>query len=161
MPPGSAGIWDLTDKRFALFDATQSYGVFTGFSGGDMAISMIPYTVMGVNGAPIEINIPGQVSFAPITLSCELSDVVEELTEWFQFSVDGAYHKPLVRNCSIGAYAPIDPSLYIIQWDLLNVVPTTLPSFFSYNAYIGSSSIKFKLTLQAEDIKITYQRPKA
>ena len=146
--------WDLTDKSFALFDATQKYGLFTGISGGEMSISMVPYTVVDHQGVPTERYIPGQISFAPITLTCALSDVVKELIDWFMLSATQDYTQNLARNCSIGIFRKIEPEKYLLRWDLIKAIPTTLPSVYSYNAYVASSSVKFKLTLQAEDIKI-------
>jgi len=155
--PDLSRLWDMSDKSFVLFDATKNaLGIFTGFSGGDMSISMIPYTVVSATGSVTEKYIPGQISFAPITLSCAFSDVVPELTEWFGLSAAGDYDGALKRNCSIASYPTTDRKKYNIIWNLINVIPTTLPSFFSYNAYIGASTTKFKLTLQAEEIYIEY-----
>jgi len=149
-------LWNLTDKAYTLFDATTTYGYFTGFSGGDMSISMIPYTVVGENGSPTEKYLPGQISYAPITLSCPFSDVIKELTDWFEIAATGDYEGALLRNCSIGISERANPKKYLIRWDLINVIPTTMPSFFSYNAYVASGSSKFKLVLQAEEITINY-----
>jgi hypothetical protein len=155
----SSRLWDMTDKSFTLFDATKNkLGIFTGFSGGGMSISMIPYTVVSATGSVTEKYIPGQISFAPITLSCAFSDIVPELTEWFELSAAGDYDGALLRNCSIASYPVNDPKKYNIIWNLINVIPTTLPSFFNYNVYTGSSSTKFKLVLQAEEIYIEYPK---
>jgi hypothetical protein len=146
--------WDLTDKAFTLFDATKKYGIFTGISGGDMSISMVPYTIVDQNGVPTERYIPGQISFAPITLTCALSDVVKELIDWFMLSVNQDYSKDLARTCSIGIFRKAEPGKYLLRWDLIRAIPSGMPSVYSYNAYTASSSVKFKLTLRAEDIKI-------
>lgn len=149
-------VWDTTDKHYRFYDATTHYGIFTSLTGGDMKISMIPYTIVGSNGSPVEKYMPGQISFAPINLACPMSDVVQELTDWFQLAAEGNYDN-LRRNCSIAQYSKnIIPSpTDLVVWELINAVPIALPGY-SYNAYQGTSSTKFKIAIQAEEIRITY-----
>lgn len=149
-------VWDTTDKHYRFYDATTSYGTFTSLTGGDMKISMIPYTVVGVNGSPVEKYLPGQISYAPINMSCPFSNVVMELKDWFQLAAEGNYDN-LRRNCSITQYTMnILPAPYdLLTWELINAVPVALPGY-SYNSTRGTSSTKFKIAIQAEEIRITF-----
>lgn len=148
--------WDLTDKAFTLFDATQQYGLFTGISGGDMKISMVPYTIVDNQGVVTERYIPGQISFSPITLTAPLSDITKELIDWFKLSVAQDYSQNLARNCSIGIFEKEKPKDYLIRWDLMRAIPEGLPPVYAYNAYVASSSVRFQISLRAEDIQITH-----
>ena len=153
-------VWDTTDKQYAFFDGVPSMenymGSFTSLTGGDMTISMIPYTVVGVNDGPTEKYLPGQISYAPIRMSTPMSTVGKELTDWFMLAVEGNY-KNLRRNCTIGQYSKfiVPIPTFLVYWHLENAIPIALPGY-SYNSYQGTSSTKFKVAIQAEKITIVY-----
>ena len=153
-------VWDTTDKQYAFFDGTPSQGdymgSFTSLTGGDMTLSMIPYTIVGTNGEPVEKYLPGQISFAPIKMSCPMSYVVEEFTDWFALAAEGNYDN-LRRNCTIAQYSKfiIPFPKHLVYWHLINAVPIALPGY-SYNSTRGTSSTKFKIAIQAEEIRIVY-----
>jgi phage tail-like protein len=152
-------VWDASDKEYDLYDATTVFGTFTKLTGGDMSISMIPYNIVGENGGITTKYIPGQISYAPIKLSCAMSDVVSELTDWFNEAVAGNLDD-VYKNCSIAQYkkAGTGRTETLVIWNLINAIPIALPGF-SFNAYQKTASTKFKITLQAESIEIEYPPP--
>ena len=99
----SVRVWDTTDKHYRFYDATTNahYGNFTSLTGGDMKLSMVSYTIAGASGGTLSKYLPGQISYAPINLSCPMSDVVPELTEWFKLAAQENFDDKLRRNCSI------------------------------------------------------------
>ena len=149
-------VWDSTDKQYELYDVSKTYGTFTGLTGGDMKLSMTSYNVMNHNGEVTTRLIPGQISYSEINLSCAMSDIVPELTDWFLQAKSGNM-KGLRRNCSIAHLKQTDGGKIeaAVTWELINALPVSLPGF-SFSAYLGTSSTTFKLKLQVEEILITY-----
>ena len=158
-------IWDSSDKQYDFFDATTAYGTFSGLYGGDMKISMTSYNVVGENGGVITKHLPGQITYAPIKLTCSMSDVVKDLTDWFELARIGNFDN-LRRNCSIAQYKTkvvkdddgetvklrVDQ---LVIWELINAIPIALPGF-SYNSYQKTASTSFKVLIQAEEINLIY-----
>ncbi|MCP4142906.1 MAG: hypothetical protein GY755_21900 [Chloroflexi bacterium] len=150
--------WEASDKEYRLYDITStktSYGVFTKMIGGDMKIDTVAYNVIDPGYNVTTKFIPGQTSFAPFRLECEMSKVVIELYDWFMQAVAGT-QTDLRKNCSIEQYKKgSNGPEPLITWNLLNTIPITLPGF-SYHTYQKTESAKFKIMLQAESIEIVF-----
>lgn len=145
-------VVDMPGSQFSI-----EYGYFTSCTGGDLSNEMIPYTSLVENdGGELFLTkqrIPGQASYSAINLSRELSDVpCQQFLDWYLEATTN-FSKDAFRNITIVA---IDrKGVEQIRWHLYNTLPTHLKGF-SYNQYRGTSSRKFKVTLQAEYIELEY-----
>ena len=152
--PGSDLAQFVTDSDPNDFNQAESraLGYFTFMTGGSMTISTISYNVMDVKGYVTTKFMPGQISFAPISLSRPLDNVSQVLYDWFVKAERGIL-EGLRKDCSL---AKINfKGEFEVIWDLFQAMPVAVPGF-SYNSYRGSQSTKFKLTLQVEDIDIIW-----
>jgi len=145
---------DTTSANYVLVDIDTGtpYGTFKTLTGGDKKISMISYNVVGENGGIETRFMPGQISYAPIKLTCDYADRVKDITDWFYEARDGL-SKAAKRNCNITLNLVSGDA--IAEWTLTNVMPVALPGF-SVHAYQRTKSTSFKIVLQAERIDITY-----
>ncbi len=137
--------------------STKALAQFVSIIGGSKTISMVSYTSVFPNGGSMERYFPGQISFAPITLYRHLDDKCVPLMKWFEDTAAGKIEK---KNCSIAQIELVEnEGVHLLTiWDLINTLPIAQPGF-SYNSYRGTTSTKYKLTLQAEEIIITYVAP--
>ncbi len=152
----------VTINYFSVIDMPGSqfsceYGYFDSCTGGDLNNEMIPYTSLVENAAGVlfltKQRIPGQTSYSAINLSRALSDVpCQDFYDWYLEATTN-FSKDSLRNITIAA---VDNSgKEQVRWHLFNTLPTILKGF-SYNQYRGTSSRKFKVTLQAEYIELEF-----
>ena len=136
---------------------TKVAAQFSTLLGGNKTISMISYTSVFPSGGSLERYFPGQISFAPITLYRTLDDKCAPLMDWFEDAAEGQLVK---KNCSIAQMElPEKGGVHLLViWDLINTIPVAQPGF-SYNSYRATKSTSYKLTLQPEEIIITYIAP--
>ena len=148
-------FYDLPSDK--VKPSTKIAAQFTTLLGGDKTISMVAYTSVFPNGGSTERYFPGQISYAPITLYRPLDGKCAPLMKWFEETAAGQLEK---KNCSIAQVEILESGKahLLVIWDLINTLPMAQPGF-SYNAYRGTTSTKYKLQLQAEEIIITYIAP--
>lgn len=131
---------------------------FATILGGAKTISMTPYTSVFESGNSLTRFLPGQITYAPITLYRLLDNKAAPLMAWFDEVAAGQLIK---KNCSIVQLRKLGRTggvHALVIWDLIGTLPIAQPGF-SYNSYRGTVSAKYKLTLQAEEIIMTYIRP--
>jgi phage tail-like protein len=145
-------VVDMPGSQFSC-----EYGYFTSCTGGDLSNEMIPFTSLVENAAGVlfltKQRIPGQTAYSAINLSRELGSAPsQDFYDWY-IEATTKFSKDALRNITIVA---IDrKGKEQIRWHLFNALPTQLKGF-SYNQYRGTSSRKFKVTLQAEYIELEY-----
>lgn len=144
-------LYDLPSDKVA--HGRNALAQFDRILGGDRQIDTISYTVVYGNGNSVTRYLPGQVSYAPITLYRVLDKRSIPLMQWFQRVAEGKIEK---ENCSIVQYevekGKVTPT---VIWHLYNVLPVAEPGY-SYNAYIDSTSTSYQLTIQAEEIRVMF-----
>jgi phage tail-like protein len=141
-------VYDVTD----VSTGKVLLGQFLSMTGGNMTMSPISYNVINASGLVTTKFIPGQVTYGPVFLSRTLDAISWDLSKWFDKFAAGIIEK---KNITIVQLDKDDVNTPLATWDLINAVPIAQPGF-SYNSYRGSSSTKYKLTLQAEEIKFAY-----
>ena len=157
--------WEASDKNYEFYDygdTSSTYGIFTGLTGGDMTVSMVPYNTIGENGGIVTKFLPGQTTFAPIRLSGPQSDTMPTLVAWFNQAVNGNFDN-LRRHCSIAQYKMEKDSAgdftvrvkQLVVWELIGLMPIAMPGF-SYNSYQKTASAAYKFVFQAEEIIVTF-----
>ncbi|MCB2179905.1 hypothetical protein KQH54_02155 [bacterium] len=138
-------------ELYTLLDHTKnSLGDFGSLTGGEISIALVEYNMVFSDGGSTTRFIPGQTSFAPIQLSRFLSPGCEDSYNIFLEASGGAVN---YQNMTI--LAKDETKQDRVLWDLTNVLLTAIGGF-SYNSYQATASAKFKITLQAELIEMSY-----
>jgi phage tail-like protein len=126
---------------------------FDSLTGGDQKIETINYKVRdSQSGLVITKTMPGQTTYAPITLLRALDPDDEEMKKKFMDTVHGLVKK-VRSNYTVQMFD--GQGTVLVHWNLIHTIPTGI-SGFSFNSTTESSYTSFELTLQAESIEINF-----
>ena len=154
MPAGTS--YPTPASQYALLDMVGNNNpliYFDSLTGGDQTIETITYKVRDPqSGLVITKLMPGQTTYAPITLLRALDPDDEEMKLKFMDSVNGLVKK-VRANYTVQMFDGTGTML--VHWNLIKAIPTGI-SGFSFNATTEASYTSFELTLQAESIEIVF-----
>ena len=137
---------------YDMVDGNDPLAYFDKLTGGEQQISMVSYNVMDDKGNVTTKYIPGQTSFAPVTLSRPTDKYDEGIYDRFAQSVAGLL-VGVRKNYSISMNDEKGNAL--VWWHLINAVPSVLGGF-GFNSFTGAASTSFKITFQAESIEVEF-----
>ena len=137
---------------YDVVDGNKPLAYFDKLTGGDQQISMVSYNVTDDKGNVTTKYIPGQTSFAPVTLSRPTDKYDEGIKDRFVESVSGKL-VGVRRNYSISMND--EQGNPLVWWHLINAIPTVLGGF-GFNSFTGNASTSFKITFQAENIEVEF-----
>jgi len=143
-------------SQYAVYDllsANSPLAYFDTLVGGEQRISMVTYNVTDDKGNVTTKYIPGQTSFAPITLIRPNDKWCKEIKDKFVAAVRGEL-VGLRKNYSISMND--EQGNPLVWWHLNNALPSVLGGF-SFNSYRGTKSTSFKVTFQAESIAVQFE----
>lgn len=144
--------YGIPDYLYSVVDETDNkdLGHYDELTGGELQISMVSYNQVDDKGGSATRYLPGQTSFAPVTLKTALSEDCEALYQEFLAISEGKVKR---RNFTI---TMIDQNGHDrVIWDLLNAMPIAIGGFEFNRGYVTS----FKVTIQAETIKMSFPPP--
>ena len=110
----------LVAFKFGLELGGKLSGYFTNVSGIGSETEVISQKVVSVKGEPIMKQIPGRLTWTPITLKRGVTDL-KDVWDWRQLVVDGKIDSART-NASIIAYSQDNKP--VAQWDLENAWPS-------------------------------------
>jgi phage tail-like protein len=142
---------------YALFEMGKDdpLAYFDSLTGGDQTIEMVTYNVMDTQSNQVTTKfMPGQTTFAPLTLLRAMDFYSEEMKNRFADSILGKLKKVRL-NYSVKMFDGDGKA--IVWWNIFNAIPTKI-SGFSFNSKTESSYTSFELTLQAEFIEIIFEK---
>ena len=145
-PNSQYAIYDLMDKNHPL-------AYFDSMVGGEQTISLVTYNITDEKGNVTTKYIPGQTSFAPITLVRPYDMFCKDIKNRFVESVSGKL-VGVRKDYSISMND--SKGVPLVWWHLYKAIPSLMggPSF---NSYTGKESTKFKITFQAESIAVQFE----
>ena len=138
---------------YEMVDQNHPFGYFETLIGGEQNISLVSYNVTDEKGNVTTKYIPGQTSFAPITLIRPQDMFCKVIKDRFVESVAGKL-VGLRKNYSISMNDSQGNPL--VWWHLYNALPSVLGGF-GFNSYRGTKSTSFKITFQAESIAVQFE----
>ena len=139
----------IPDYLYTVIDETENkdMGYYEELTGGDLQIAMVSYNLAYPNGSSTTKFVPGQTSFAPVTLKTALSQNCQSIYDDFM-AISGGAVKPRHFSIKMIDQQNIDR----VIWDLYNAMPTAIGGFLFNKGYITS----FRVTIQAEWIEMKY-----
>ncbi len=141
---------------YAVYDVPKmaKMAEFEELTGGEMKVSMMPYTSVDKNGIAETKYIPGITTYSPITLVHALNIEGQALNEWLKKAMDGKL-KDARKNINI---VMVDMTgKLIVKWDISNAIPTNIGGFsFNQHTKGGLYYVCHELTIQAERIEMQF-----
>ncbi len=129
------------------FDENKTIGEFDQLTGGDMQISMVEYNLAFEDGGSTTRFIPGQTSFAPVTLTRALTPECDLSYDLFTKSSSG---KIAYKHITVKMFDQTGKDM--VLWHLHNVLVTGISGFlFQLRHYT-----EYRVTLQPEWIEMEF-----
>jgi phage tail-like protein len=140
--------------KYRVLDALgKAIASFDELTGGDVELSTISYTQVMASGEVITRHIPGQVKYAPVTLLRAVD--IESKSTLALFEKTRAGKLSDVRQNFTVEMIGNKGDAVLVRWDLINAVPTKITGF-SFNEYSEAYYTTLEITLQAEEIIMTF-----
>lgn len=141
---------------YAVYDVPkmEKLAEFEELTGGEMKVSMVPYTSVDKNGFAETKYIPGTTTYSPITLAHALNTEGQALNDWLKLAAQGKL-KDARRHINI---AMVDMTgKPIVKWDIINALPSGIGGFsFNQHTKGGLYYVVQELTIQAERIEMSF-----
>ena len=157
-PASYYAVFDVAPDKTSSEVVGTASSYFESLTGGAQKISMVSYNIMGLGdsvGGVTTKFIPGQTTFEPVVLHRPFDSFCEEIATRFRKAVDGQL-KAIKKDFSIAMLDYVDGTFTpVVWWDLTNALPITIGGF-GFNAARTTEFTKFEISLQAEDIKISF-----
>lgn len=153
--PVDIAIYPPLGSSYALFEMYKTnhpMAYFDSLSGGDQTIALVTYNVIDPMGHVTTKYMPGQTTYAPVTLLRSMNKFSEEVNQRFVNSFMGKL-KVERQNYSICLFDGQKNEL--VWWHLLNAIPSRIGGF-RLSGKEAASYAEFELTLQPESIYIQF-----
>jgi hypothetical protein len=129
------------------FDQSKTIGEFDQLTGGEMQIGMVEYNMAFDDGGSTTRFVPGQTSFAPVTLTRALTPECDLSYDLFNTSSGG---KVEYKHITIKMFDQTNQDM--VLWHLHNVLVTGISGFlFDRRHYT-----EYRVTLQPEWIEMEF-----
>ena len=143
---------------YAVYDVFEDKGIrkkrfianFDKLTGGEMQVTMIPYTQVLESGMTLTQFIPGQIKYTPVLLLRGFDSKCQEIYTWFQSGPAGKL-KNGYKNISITAIDGKGDAR--VTWNLINAYPLSITGF-SFNQHVEAYYSDFEITVQPEYIEM-------